>query len=67
MPNAKILSLERMAHAAQHDLLIISDSDVRVDRDYVREVVAPFSDPHVGAVTCLYRGVAAPGRAVVAN
>lgn len=60
-PNAKILSLERMAEAAQHDLLIISDSDVRVDSNYVREVVAPFSDSKVGAVTCLYRGVAAQG------
>ncbi len=61
IPNAKILSLERMAETAQHDLLIISDSDVRVDSNYVREVVAPFADSQVGAVTCLYRGVAAQG------
>jgi ceramide glucosyltransferase len=61
VPNAKILSLEKMAEAAQHDLLIISDSDVRVDSSYVRDVVAPFADPAVGAVTCLYRGVAAQG------
>ena len=61
VPNAKILSLERMAEAARHDLLIISDSDVRVDQNYVREVAAPFSDSEVGAVTCLYRGVAAQG------
>ncbi|HVC90515.1 MAG TPA: bacteriohopanetetrol glucosamine biosynthesis glycosyltransferase HpnI [Acidobacteriaceae bacterium] len=63
VPNAKILSLELMAQAAHHDLLIISDSDVRVDRNYVREVVAPFSDSRVGAVTCLYRGVAGQGGA----
>jgi ceramide glucosyltransferase len=61
VPNAKILSLEKMAEAARHDLLIISDSDVRVDSSYVRDVVAPFADPAVGAVTCLYRGVAAQG------
>ncbi|MHB1673080.1 MAG: bacteriohopanetetrol glucosamine biosynthesis glycosyltransferase HpnI [Acidobacteriaceae bacterium] len=61
VPNAKILSLERMAEVASHDLLIISDSDVRVGRNYVREVVAPFSDSKVGVVTCLYRGVAAQG------
>ncbi len=61
VPNAKILSLERMAQAAKHGLLIISDSDVRVDSNYVREVVAPFRDTKVGAVTCLYRGVAAQG------
>jgi ceramide glucosyltransferase len=60
-PNAKILSLERMARAARHDIFIISDSDVRVGRDYVREVVAPFAAAEVGAVTCLYRGVAAEG------
>ena len=61
VPNAKILSLEKMAKAAKHDLLIISDSDVRVDSSYVRDVVAPFADSNVGAVTCLYRGVAAQG------
>lgn len=61
LPNAKILSLDLMAQAARYDILIISDSDVRVQRDYVREVVAPFADDRVGAVTCLYRGVAAQG------
>jgi ceramide glucosyltransferase len=61
MPNAKILSLEKMAEAAKYDLLIISDSDVRVDPNYVRDVVAPFANKAVGAVTCLYRGVAAQG------
>ena len=61
VPNAKILSLELMAQAAHYDILIISDSDVRVRRDYVREVVAPFADDRVGAVTCLYRGVAGQG------
>ena len=61
VPNAKILSLQRMADAAKYDLMIISDSDVRVDSNYVRDVVAPFADAAVGAVTCLYRGVAAQG------
>ena len=61
VPNAKILSLEKMAQAAKYDLLIISDSDVRVDSNYVRDVVAPFADAKVGAVTCLYRGVAVQG------
>lgn len=61
LPNAKILSLERMALVARHDIFIISDSDVRVTPDYVHAVVAPFVDAEVGAVTCLYRGVAAEG------
>ena len=59
--NAKVSSLELMHVVAQHDLFIISDSDVRVTRDYIREVAAPFSDEEVGAVTCLYRGTADRG------
>ncbi len=61
IPNAKILSLDRMAQRAQCDIFIISDSDVHVQRSYVRDVAAPFEDPGVGAVTCLYRGDAAQG------
>ena len=59
--NAKVSSLELMHAAAQHEIFIISDSDVRVERSYIREVVAPFADEKVGAVTCLYRGVADQG------
>jgi ceramide glucosyltransferase len=61
VPNAKLLSLDKMAQQASHDILIISDSDVHVAADYLREVVAPFEDPNVGAVTCLYSGDAAQG------
>ncbi len=59
--NAKVSSLELMYAAAQHDIFIVSDSDVRVARNYIREVAAPFADENVGAVTCLYRGVADQG------
>jgi ceramide glucosyltransferase len=59
--NAKVSSLEKMAAAANTDIFIISDSDVRVTRNYIREVVAPFAKGKVGAVTCLYRGVADEG------
>ena len=59
--NAKVHSLEVMTSAAQHDLLVISDSDVRVSRDYLRAVAAPFTDAKTGAMTCLYRGVAVEG------
>jgi ceramide glucosyltransferase len=59
--NAKVCTLELMEKAAAHGIFIISDSDVRVTRNYVREVVAPFADAKVGAVTCLYRGVADKG------
>lgn len=59
--NAKVCTMELMQDAAAHDIFIISDSDVRVAPEYLREVVAPFADDKVGAVTCLYRGVAERG------
>ncbi len=59
--NAKVSSLERMAREAAYDLFIISDSDVRVTRSYVREVAVDFADRQVGASTCLYRGSAERG------
>lgn len=59
--NAKVGSLELMGKHAQHDLWIISDSDVRVAPNYILEVVAPFADKKVGLITCAYRGVAADG------
>ena len=59
--NAKVHSLELMTSAAQHDLLVVSDSDVRVSGDYLRAVAAPFVNAKTGAMTCLYRGVAVEG------
>ncbi len=60
-PNAKVCSLERMVPLATNDYFVFSDSDVRVDRSYVRDVVAPLADPQVGLTTCLYRGVPTGG------
>jgi ceramide glucosyltransferase len=59
--NAKVASMEIMGSAAAHEILVISDSDVRVTPDYLRAVSLPFVDPHVGGLTCPYRGVAAEG------
>ena len=56
-PNAKVYLLSKMMGAAANDYLVISDSDVRVGPDYLREVVRPLLDPAVGLVTCVYRGV----------
>jgi ceramide glucosyltransferase len=53
----KVNKLCRMAREAHHEILVVSDSDVRVESDYLRAVAAPFRDPAVGAVTCLYRGL----------
>jgi ceramide glucosyltransferase len=59
--NDKVVSMERMEAEAAHSILVISDSDVRVTPDYLRAVALPFADDRVGAMCCLYRGIAAPG------
>jgi ceramide glucosyltransferase len=53
----KVNKLCRMVRAARNDIVIVSDSDVRVEPGFLRAVVKPFSDPKVGGVTCLYRGL----------
>jgi len=59
--NRKISSLINMLPCAEHDILMISDSDARVDPDYLSSMVSPLEDPAVGLVTCIYRGMPAPG------
>jgi ceramide glucosyltransferase len=59
--NDKVASMEKMEAAAAHEILVISDSDVRIGPDYLRAVALPFADEHVGAMCCPYRGVAAEG------
>lgn len=61
--NLKASNLHNMMRAAKHDLLFVADSDMRVGRDYLTRVVAPFDDPGIGAVTCLYRGTPVGGLA----
>jgi ceramide glucosyltransferase len=56
--NAKVYSLQTMLAAAAHDLLVMSDSDIRVTPDMLRVLAAEFQDPAVGLATCPYRAVA---------
>ncbi|HVI06708.1 MAG TPA: bacteriohopanetetrol glucosamine biosynthesis glycosyltransferase HpnI [Candidatus Binatia bacterium] len=60
-PNPVVYSFHSMAQEAAHDILVTTDSDVEVDPDYLRQVVAPLLDPKVGMLTCLYRGKNAAG------
>jgi ceramide glucosyltransferase len=59
-PNVKVSNLEQMLQTARHDCLIVNDSDIRIEPDYLRRVIAPLCTEEVGMVTCLYRGVAEP-------
>lgn len=58
--NAKVYSLALMVDAARHDLLVMADSDVRVDPRFLTTISAEFSDPALGLSTCPYRAV--PGK-----
>ena len=52
--NDKVAKLVRMVEEARNEVLVINDSDVRVEPNYLRTIVAPLRDPKVGGVTCLY-------------
>ena len=71
-PNAKVYSLERMLASAANDLVVMSDSDIRVTPDFLRTVSAEFQDPEfqdsefqepefqetkTGLATCPYRAI----------
>jgi ceramide glucosyltransferase len=54
--NAKISNLINMVEHARHDVIVLSDSDIAVPRDYLRRVVGALLQPGIGAVTCPYTG-----------
>jgi ceramide glucosyltransferase len=56
--NRKVCNLVNMQSAIRGEVVVLSDSDIRVGRTYLDEVVAPLADPTVGFVTCLYTGAA---------
>jgi ceramide glucosyltransferase len=60
-PNRQDFALYSAAQAAKSDILVTSDSDVIVTRNYLREVVPPMLDSKNGALTCVYRGLATGG------
>lgn len=55
--NRKVNKLARLSREARHEILAITDGDVRVGPNYLREVTAPFVEASTGAVTSFYRGI----------
>ncbi len=57
--NVKVSNLAQMLPEAHYEYLIVNDSDIRVDADYLHHVLRALMQADVGLVTCLYRGVSA--------
>ncbi len=53
--NLKVSKLAQLEVLAKHELLVVSDADVRVPRDFLCNAVAALADPGVGLVNCFYR------------
>jgi len=53
--NAKVSTLIQLQRLTRHDLITISDADVRVPPDFLTNIVSPLRDPAVGLVNCFYQ------------
>ena len=60
-PNRKIGNLINMLPAARHDILVMSDSDIHAEPNYLRAVSEALHRPGVGLVTTLYGGIPSDG------
>lgn len=54
-PNGKVSTLVQLSRSIAHDVVIVSDADVRVPPQFLPQLVAPLAHPEVGLVNCLYR------------
>jgi len=59
VPNGKVRNLLVGESGARHDLLVVSDADVRLHPDYLKTIVAPLADPAVGCSTTFYKATGA--------
>ena len=55
--NPKVESLAAMERRRKHDILLISDSNVRVRPSYLRETACYLAEPGVGLVSNIFAGV----------
>jgi ceramide glucosyltransferase len=61
--NLKVSNLQNMLVHAKNEHIVIIDSDIRVEKEYLRTIIPPLVNPHVGLVTCLYRSSRTPNLA----
>jgi len=59
--NRKVSNLVNMAPRIRHDVVVVADSDIRVDPSHLARVIAALEEPGISAVTCLYYGIAVTG------
>jgi len=57
--NGKVSTLAQLAAIARYDVVVVNDSDIRVDPTYLRTIISELQKSGVGLVTCLYRGIPA--------
>jgi ceramide glucosyltransferase len=62
IPNAKAFSLNRMVREARYDVLVMSDSDVRVTPSLLSHLAQEFQNERIGLISCPYRAV--PGKSL---
>jgi ceramide glucosyltransferase len=59
--NSKISNLTNISGLADHEIVVLADSDIEVDPDYLARIVGELQQPGIGAVTCLYHGIPGSG------
>jgi ceramide glucosyltransferase len=57
--NRKVANLSNMLPAARYDVLVIADSDMHADQNYLRAIAAALAEPGTGLATTLYTGLPA--------
>lgn len=58
--NPKVNNLNNMYRKAKHEVIVLVDSDVRVEANYLKSIVTELAEDRVSLVTCLYRAGEAP-------
>lgn len=64
-PNAKVSQLAQLEARARHALWVVSDADVAVPPDFLRQLVRPFCEPDPAGLVCALYELATPATAAM--